>query len=360
MINQFLTPETTLILGQNRSGKSVLLKMIFFCSMYSEKRKIIFFDIFNSCKNTTLCLGGNHIDPESDMSMGFAFLQHLPPEQACVFLCFLLEHEGIHVTHDVKSAILSAVHMLKALDTAQHTLTNLIPFVQDVQAQNALSQYTRDHGYTAIFDAEHDVLDLSIDLTCIESKYLFESDIGPLILLYIFLRIESAVKKHHFAIIFDDASLALSSPFVVKKLHTWINNLKKHNVFMIFALHQLSDITPELKEVLLNHTSTKILTPNPLADSNEVVEKSYMSLGLTSKQIHALSIARVQRDYMILTAHGDCQIIDLMIEPNSVSQAILGGSNIDDINLMQELIDRHGSKEAIRQYLTLKTGKFNS
>jgi type IV secretory pathway VirB4 component len=143
---------------------------------------------------------------------------------------------------------------------------------------------------------------------------------------------------------------------VVAKLPVWINNLRKRNISFGFAVHQLSDIGQKLKDTLLNHCNSRIYTPNSQVLLNKTIREAYQSLGLSDSQLEILAKSSPRKEYMIQTADGKCQVIDLMIKPKSVSQIITGGSNISYINLMDELLANLSHNEAVKQYLKKKGG----
>ena len=317
---------------------------------------VLYFDIDKGAYVTTKCVGGSHVNLDNVIGQSiFSPIQTLSTGRVSDFLFTLLEIEKVLLTPDVKLAVTTAVKMIKSLDKKLQTISGLIPYIMDSCVKNALKQYTIAEGQYPLFDADTEAINFHAKWLCLESKRAFESGSNTQSCLsYIFPRVEELADGAPLMIIFDDAGVAFKSESVVAKLEVWINNLRKRNISFAFAVHQLSDIGPKHKDTLLNHCSTRLFTPNNQIISNKAIRESYQSLGLSDSQLELLAKSTHRKEYMIQSASEKCQIIDLLVNPGSVSQIITGGSNIADINLFEELTHEYGPDGAVKQYLKTK------
>lgn len=362
MIFNFGEPDpgagNILVVGQSNTGKSTLLKTVASRSIASGA-KIIYFDIDKGAFVFSGLVEGKWINLGNDSGNGlYAPVQALTSERLAEFLIILIEIENGRVSPEEKTEIFSSVNNVTMLGKEQQTISGLIPYIMDQGLKTSLQNYSRGGQY-AIFDGKEDAVTFeSAPLICFECKRLFESGKKSAAnLAYLFLRIEELADGHPIIIIFDDASLALRNEYVEDKLLAQINNMRKKNVSFIFAIHNISDISPRLKDTLLNHCGVRIYTPNNQLSTNKHTRESYQAMGLSDAQLDLIASGKPKKEYVIQTADGRCQVIDLMIRPGSITQAITGGSNVNDIKLFEKLTIERGQDKAIKEYLHLKGEK---
>jgi len=346
-----------LVIGQSKTGKSTLLKWIAIHFMRAGGN-VLYFDIDKGAFVTTKCVNGTHVDLDAVTGQAlFTPLQTLSEKRAREFVLTLLTMEKVPLTPLVTATVSSAVKMVKSLPETAQTISNLLHFVMDPGAKEALKAYSVSEGYYPMFDAPTEAVSFNENWLCLECKRTFESNSkAGGCLSYVFSRVEERTDTKPLLVIIDDAAVAFRSEPVVAKLPVWINNLRKKNISFAFAVHQLIDICGDLKDTLLNHCYTRIYTPNSQVLTNKIIRESYQSLGLSDSQLGLLSTGSPRKNFMIQTADGKCQSIDLMIAEKSAAQIVTGGSNIDDIRLMERLIAKNGHHGAIQQYIKEKGG----
>ncbi len=342
-----------LIVGQSKTGKTTLLKKIVLSSVLSRTR-IIYFDIDKGAFIFCQLTDGKWIDLGNDSKQGiFAPVKALSDKMLTEFLTTLVEIEKGKITSEEKAALASAIQIVKEMGIEQHTISGLISYVMDEGLKNVLKNLAND----GIFGAKEEHLGFDSNFLCLECKRLFESGKkSATVLSYLFHRIGSLAGGDPIFIIFDDASLALNNEYLEDKLLTQINNMRKRNVSFIFAIHNISDISNRLKDTLLNHCGIRIYTPNNQLSTNSLVRSSYQSMGLSDDQLELIATGKPKKEYTIQTADGKYQIIDLMIQPGSITHAITGGSNINDIKMFERLVAEHCKDKAIKEYLRMKRG----
>jgi type IV secretion system protein TrbE len=347
-----------LVLGQAKTGKSTILKWIAIHFMRAGGN-VLYFDIDKGAYVTTKCVSGTHVDLDAATGQAlFTPLQTLSEKRANEFVLTLLAMERIPLTPFVTATVSSAVKMVKLLPTKEQTISKLLHFIMDPGAKEALRAYSLSEGHYPMFDAQTEAVSFNENWLCLECKRTFESNSkAGGCLSYVFSRVEERTSTEPLLIIIDDAAVAFRSEPVVARLPVWINNLRKKNISFAFAVHQLIDICGDLKDTLLNHCNTRVYTPNNQVLTNRTIRESYQSLGISDNQLELLSKIAPQKEYVIQTADGKCQSIDLMIAQKSTAQIITGGSNIDDIRLMENLMAQNDHSGAIELYIKEKGGK---
>jgi type IV secretion system protein TrbE len=355
-VNFSLGAGNLLVIGQAKTGKSTLLKWIAIHFMRAGGH-VLYFDIGKGAFVTTACVGGTHVDLDAASGKALFTPLQLSERSACEFILALLAMKKQQLSPAVTATVSSAVKLVKSLPQKEQTVSKLLHFIMDPAAREALKAYSLSEGHYPMFDAETEAVSFSEGWLCLECKRTFESNSkAGGCLSYVFSRVEERTCTKPLLVIIDDAAVAFRSEPVVAKLPVWINNLRKSNISFAFAVHQLIDICGDLKDTLLNHCNTRAYTPNSQVHSNKIIRKSYQSLGLSGSQLELLSKGSPRKEYLIQTADGKCQSIDLMIAEKSAAQIVTGGSNIDDIRLMERLIAKNGHHGAIQQYIKEKGG----
>jgi len=343
-----------LVVGQAKTGKTTLLKKIAHHSVLSGTR-IVYFDIDKGAFVFSQLIEGKWLDLGDESREGsLAPVKVLTVKRLVEVLITLVEIEKGKISPNEKAELISSVEMVKSLGEKQQTISGLIPYIMN----DGLKEIFKNYAGEDVFNAKTDRVNFdSARFLCLECKRVFESEKkSAIIISYLFARISSLADGKPIIIIFDDASLALNNKHTEGKMLTQINNMRKRNVSFIFAIHNISDISNRLKDTLLNHCGTRIYTPNSQLSTNKLIKESYQSMGLSDVQLDLIATGKPRKDYIIQTADGKCQVIDLMIKPGSVSQIVTGGSNINDIKLFEKLSREYGRDRAVKQYLQRKGG----
>ena len=352
--------SSMLMVGASFSGKTFFLAYLLICFLLRGGR-VVFFDNSKSFFTTTALLAQKYVDlAKGVLTPCFDPIKELSASKAADFICSLIKpHDGLGDDPSVRSEIVDALQSMESLTDSLRTISGLVNFVMSKGIQNALGLYTAKGG-NVMFDSDKDILNFS-------DTQLFSFDIKGIIdnkpalfqhvLKYIFLRIEEAseLDGRPTLIVFDDAGFVFGcEDYFRQMISTGLNNYRKRNIAFIFAFHNISDFETGMRDTLLNACKIKVFTPNPQAVSNEFNRMAYNSIGLNDKQLQLLVKAVPRRDYLVQDAYGKTQVIDLMMKRGSAIRAICGGSDIDSIRLMDELIDKYGLKRAPKKYLKKK------
>ena len=206
--------------------------------------------------------------------------------------------------------------------------------------REALKQYTIDGMMGHLLDAEQDGLALSsFNVFEIEELMNLGEKYALPVLLYLFRRIERALKGQPSAIILDEAWVMLGHPAFRAKIKEWLKVLRKANCIVIMATQNLSDAASSgILDVMVEATASKIFLPNPYA-RDEDASALYRRMGLNNRQIEILATAEPKRHYYYMSEKGR-RLFDLALGPFAL--AFVGNSDKEAIATVQALKVKHG------------------
>lgn len=220
------------------------------------------------------------------------------------------------------------------------TLSEFCIIVQDEAVRETLRQYTVDGTMGHLLDAEEDGLALS-DFTVFEIEELMNlGDKYALpVLLYLFRRIECALKGQPAVIILDEAWLMLGHPAFREKIREWLKVLRKANCLVLMATQSLSDAANSgILDVIVESTATKIFLPNVYA-RDEDTAALYRRMGLNARQIEILATAIPKRQYYYVSENGR-RLYDLALGP--LALAFVGSSDKESVAAIKRLEAKYG------------------
>jgi type IV secretion system protein VirB4 len=251
----------------------------------------------------------------------------------------LLALNGVVTTPAQRNEIGNAVMTLHA--SGGRTLSEFSVTIQDEGIRDALRTYTVDGAMGHLLDAEQDGLALS-DFTVFEIEELMNlGDRYALpVLLYLFRRIERALRGQPAAIIIDEAWLMLGHPAFRAKIREWLKVMRKANCLVLLATQSLSDAANSgILDVIVESTATKIFLPNIYA-RDEDTAALYRRMGLNARQIEILATAVAQRQYYYVSEHGR-RLYDLALGP--LTLAFVGASDKESVAAIKQLEAKFGN-----------------
>jgi len=145
------------------------------------------------------------------------------------------------------------------------------------------------------------------------------------ILLYLFHRVEQRLEegKPSLLVVEEAWITALHSLFGAT-LESWLRTLRKKNAAVVFVSQSVADVVNSpRRDIILESCPTKILLPNPEADS-EHVRRLYEGIGLNRRQIQVLATALPKRQYYVLSPLGR-RLISLGLGPIALSFVGIAG-----------------------------------
>lgn len=191
-----------------------------------------------------------------------------------------------------------------------------------------------------LLDAEEDGLSLS-DFTVFEIEELMNlgEKFALPVLLYLFRRIERALKGQPSVIILDEAWLMLGHPAFRAKIREWLKVLRKANCLVLMATQSLSDAANSgILDVIVESTATKIFLPNVYA-RDEDTSALYRRMGLNARQIEILATAIPKRQYYYVSENGR-RLYDLALGPMAL--AFVGASDKESVATIKSLEAKFG------------------
>ena len=159
------------------------------------------------------------------------------------------------------------------------------------------------------------------------------------VLLYLFRRIERALKGQPSVIILDEAWLMLGHPAFRAKIREWLKVLRKANCLVLMATQSLSDAANSvILDVIVESTATKIFLPNVYA-RDEDTSALYRRMGLNARQIEILATAIPKRQYYYVSENGR-RLYDLALGPMAL--AFVGASDKESVATIKSLEAKFG------------------
>ncbi len=339
----------TLMLGPTGAGKSTHLALLAAqfrryqgMTVFSFDKGMSLFPLTASINAATSGATGAHFIVGGEHSrLAFAPLQFLETKTdrawAAEWLDTILGLNGLTSTPLQRNEIENALNSMQ--QSGAKTLSEFSVTIQDEEIREVIKQYTVDASMGHLLDAESDGLALS-DFTTFEIEELIGlGDKYALpVLLYLFRRIEKALKGQPSAIILDEAWIMLGNPVFREKIREWLKVLRKANCIVVLATQSLSDAANSgILDVIVESTATKILLPNPFARDKDATEL-YSRIGLNEQQIEIIARGVQKRDYYYMSADGRREY---QLALGEYALAFVGVSDKEEIAFIQQLIARY-------------------
>jgi len=345
----------TLMFGPPGSGKSTHLALLAAqfrryqgMSIFAFDKGMSMYPLAAAINATTQGKSGLHFTVAGDDdALAFCPLQFLGSKAdrawAGEWIDTLLALNGVKTTPYQRNLISETLNSLH--NTQSQTLSDFCTNVQDEGIREALKQYTVDGSMGHLLDAEQDGLSLS-DFTVFEIEELMNlgQKYAMPVLLYLFRRIECALKGQPAVIILDEAWLMLGHEAFREKIREWLKVLRKANCLVLLATQNLTDaVRSGILDVLVEATASKIFLPNVYAREDEgenAPAKLYRSMGLNDRQIDIIASSRPKREYYVLSENGR-RLYDLAL--GDFALAFVGASDKDSVAAIKKLQAQWGN-----------------
>ena len=194
--------------------------------------------------------------------------------------------QNFTITPENKKQLLDALRVLKDRPVHLRTMTSLKQTIQNEDWRLLLNELTGIDGkggaYGQLFDSDIDKFGQG-NWQVFEMEKLMENEaiVAPT-LDYLFHRIEQQLTGSPTIIILDECWLFLRNKSFSNKIVEYLKDLRKKNAIVVMATQNLSDISEEIKPVVINNMPTKIFMPN--TSSSEVNAAMYYEFGLNSTE----------------------------------------------------------------------------
>ena len=340
----------TFMFGPTGAGKSTHLGIIAAqlrryagMSIYAFDKGMSMYPLAAGIRAATKGKSGLHFTVAADDDrLAFCPLQFLETKGdrawAMEWIDTILALNGVNTTPAQRNEIGNAIMSMHA--SGARTLSEFSVTIQDEAIREAIKQYTVDGSMGHLLDAEEDGLSLS-DFTVFEIEELMKlgEKFALPVLLYLFRRIERALKGQPSVIILDEAWLMLGHPAFRAKIREWLKVLRKANCLVLMATQSLSDAANSgILDVIVESTATKIFLPNVYA-RDEDTSALYRRMGLNARQIEILATAIPKRQYYYVSENGR-RLYDLALGPMAL--AFVGASDKESVATIKSLEAKFG------------------
>lgn len=346
----------TLIFGPTGSGKSTLLSFMAVQWLRYKQAQVFIFDKGASSRVLTEAVCGSFFSVgKKSVTLCFQPLKNIYEEAeriwASEWLIELLANQGCLISTEIRLELWEALLTLSQYNQESRTLSVFKSLVQDDKIRNALEPFTLSGPYGYLFDASEEISDDNY-WQVYETSELFEQKtaIKPA-LSYLFHRLAQRFDGRPTLLILDEAWLFLEDSNFALKIKQWLKELRKSNVYVIFATQSLADAMQSTIAMALKESCpTKIFLSNPNAQ-DESSAKFYQSIGLNERQIEIITRAVPKKEYYLSSPVGN-RLFDLALGP--IALALCASSSINDQNLTNELKLSHSNPDFLTQFLRKK------
>ncbi|MDR1045350.1 MAG: DUF87 domain-containing protein [Candidatus Adiutrix sp.] len=339
----------SMILGPTGAGKSTFLGLICAQFLRYPKAQVFVFDKGLSMLPLCLGVGGTHYDlAGDDASLAFAPLRQVDESEsemawACDWIAGLYEVQGMVLNPKDLNAVSEAMNRIRKQPAELRDLSIFMHLLQDPRLKEGLAYYCAGGPMARLLNSKTDNLGLSNFLVfeIEELMNLGEKSLIP-VLMYLFHRLEKALKGQPSLLVLDEAWIMLGNRVFRNKIREWLKVLRKANCAVVLATQSLSDAArSEILDVLAESCPTKVFLPNFEA-ANETQREQYRGLGLNLRQIEMISRAAPKRDYYVVSRDGR-RLMQLALGRKAL--AFIGSSGKEDLARLKGLIKEFPKRE---------------
>jgi len=341
----------TLILGPTGSGKSTILAAI--CSQFEryEGAQIFFFDKGKSIYPLAMaCMDSVHYNIGGDIKGSLCPLADIddPLEMAWAaqWIETLVVLNGGELTPRRRTRIYESLKTLAAstVTSDERTLTHFVSSLQDSDLREVMGYYTIDGQAGHLLDGKlNDITYRKFTVFEIEDLMGMGDKICSPVLMYLFRQIEKRLRGQPSLLVIDEAWLALSNPVFADRIKEWLKVFRKANCAVVLATQELSDIvSSKIRDSVLDACPTRILLPNPGAETESMMPLYASYLSLNEQQIRLVASSVKKRDYYYTAKMMGDRLFSLGLGPVALSFA--GASGKEDLKAIEALHGEHGKK----------------
>jgi len=335
----------TLILGPTGSGKSTLVGLLIAQFFRYPDAQVFLFDKDYSAYVLAHACGAEYYDIAGDDERGLAFTPLAAIDRsherrwAQEWIEVLLDLQGVTPTPAQRAALWRALELLS--ESPSRTMTDFVHTLQDQELREALAHYTLSGPLGHLLDAQSEDLGQG-RLQVFEMSHLMalgQKHLVP-ILLYLFHRVEQRLEEGTPSLlIVEEAWVTALHSLFGATVESWLRTLRKKNAAVVFVSQSVADVVNSPRhDIILESCPTKILLPNPEAESDHV-RRLYAGIGLNRRQIQILATALPKRQYYVLSPLGR-RLISLGLGP--VALSFVGMAGREAIVQVKEQMTAHG------------------
>ncbi len=353
----------TLIVGPSGGGKTVLQNFLLAQTEKTGARQI-FIDKDRGAEIYVRACGGTYLSLQNGKPTGFAPLKSL--EFTASNKAFLIRWLKMLVTpHGEKLGAADE----RAIDDALRALEKLPPHKRNLKAVRSMLSQTSEEGIGPrldrwlsgnelgwVFDNNEDKLKfdarfMGFDMT----DFLDNDDIRPVLMAYLFHRIDAVIDGKPVIVDIDEFWKALSDDTFRDFAQDGLKTYRKRNAVMIFGTQSPADaLRSDISHSILEQCSTKILLPNPAAREEDYVG----GFNLSAAEFALIKTGLTTESRQFLVKQGNNSVVaqlDMMGMDDEL--AVLSG-RASTVALVDELIAEHGEdpKKWLGHFYVQKTG----
>jgi len=350
--------------GPTGSGKSTLLGILAaqFTRYRSKPRPdgttvpatVTVFDKGRSMYALCKAISGHHYDIGEKSNLVLCPLFDLETEKDILWAaewienCYMLQSKdgALRFTPKQRHEVTKALNQMKLLPKKERRISNFKLAVQDREVSDAIGHYAGKGAMAHLLDGGMPTEESSnfIVYEIDELMKLGDQNVIP-VLLCLFRRFEKSLTGQPAMLILDEAWMVFKHQVFREFLRKWWKELRKQNCSVVVATQSLSDaVQSGLLDVLVEQCDTKILLPNPEADShgtdgNPGPHEFYTMFGLNHQEILGIKNAQRKKHYYYKSPLGR-RMFELGL--GSLALSFVGVSDKDTLREVRACEDEHG------------------
>lgn len=335
----------TMIVGPTGAGKTVLMNFLC-CQCMKYRPKMFFFDKDRGAEIFLRAINAKYMIIESRRRSGFNPLQLDDTNENRVFLVEWFRQMITAVDNKISSEdilrISLAVEGNYKLKKQDRILRNIVPFLGVAvpgSLASRMQMWINDGSHSALFDNEEDLLDFSLaSVFGFEMAELLKDKLAlPIVLNYLFHRINISLDGKPTMIVLDEAWALLDNDIFKAKIKDWLKVLRKLNAMVIFATQSVEDIgKSDISDTLVQQTATQIFLPNLKATS--IYKSLFM---LSQREFTLIKTTDPSSRYFLIKQNTDAVVAKLDLGGLSNIVSVLSG-RAETVRLLDEIRSKVG------------------
>lgn len=307
------TAGHTIVVGAQRSGKTVLLKRMLTQHMTVPNARAFIFDRDNSMNliaeewvrlgvATRYDISSSSFAPLSRIHLS---IEHM--EMALGFIEFLCTCYGLEVREELRRDISNALQLAETNPVEQRPLSIIGRYTTNLELQKVIRYYTDPKTTIGrLFDGTSDPqLDrriLFIETSNFMSLLTDEQNVLPVYRYLLMLVTQLSQERYPMGVWVDEASVYLRNPVLAGYFFEILRRWGKMNVFGLFATQGAIDIVNagDLGQALIQECKTQIYAGDKSASKSAMI-KTLGELGLSEQECHLIA-SNAERRYYYYTS----------------------------------------------------------
>jgi type IV secretion system protein VirB4 len=332
----------TTVIGPSGSGKTVVMGMLL-----SEIQKMdvqtVVIDKDRGLNLAVNAMAGHYIEINPDKNSMMNPLQLEATAHNVMFLNNWLQElitvTGEEISCTEKQSLAEGLDGLMQLPESGRHITNLLSFLP-LSLNKKLQIWVRGNQNGFLFDNLHDELNLDHKIIAIDvTRFLDDNVLRPVVLMYLFHRIEQLLNGQKFILMIDEGWKILNDHYMRHHLANLLKVIRKLNGLVIFGTNNASDATrSDINRIIVEQSPTKLFFPNPDATAEDYMD----GFGLSQREFSMVKTLPDKSRKFLLKQGQQSTVAKIDLKDMQDVLTVLSGTK-QSVLLMDEIQNEVGS-----------------